>query len=113
MDDKKYNWSNVAITIGGREITGISQLRYRSNEKPNIVIIEDMGEFEIESPRIAEITKLAARFADMTATLTLSTQEVRRLNRLLRIIKKRRFCKQNKKRLPRKLKKQQKKMLKQ
>lgn len=113
MDDKKCNWGDVVVTLGGREITGIRDLRYRSDERPDMVIIEDVGVFEIESPHIAEITKLAARFAGVTATLTLSTQEVRRFNRLLRIIKKKRFCKQNKKRLPRKLKKQQKKMLKQ
>lgn len=99
------------MTIGGKKIVGYCDFAYKPDTSA-LVVVDGMRTFEILSPHISEITKLAERFTDVTATLKLSTQAVRRLNRLLRNIKKRRFCKQIKQRLPRKLKKQLKKMLK-
>lgn len=86
MNNTELQWGDVKITIGGREIIGISELSYNGGRG---------------SGKMADI--LSKNCFSMNGTFSLSKKEVRKLKRL---------CRAKKIRLPRKRKKLLKKAIK-
>ena len=85
MDNTELQWGDVKITIGGREITGISELSYNGGRG---------------SGKMADL--LSKNSFSMSGTFSLSKKEIQKLKKL---------CRAKKVRLPRKRKKMLKKAI--